>query len=221
MAKSSAKEKSVSKDKILSAYMDLTLEHEVALKSVYKFCKELAIEEASFYAHFASLDAVAEGVWEAFHYRTLETVQKSQEFDAFSPREKVLSYLFTFFENLTLNRSYVLFVLQKSQMQLSDIKVLRGLRKAYKQFISSLIEEENASKSLGVFKYNQQFFSEAGWAQFLFLLKFYLEDRSVGFEKTDLVIEKSVNTIFDVLDNTPLENAFDLGKFLFKEAFSV
>ncbi len=114
----------------------------------------------------------------------------------------------------------MLFALQGAHKNLSDLKVLRGLRSGYKLFIESLIEEENQSKTLEAFKYNKRFFAEAGWAQLLFLLKFFIEDRSKGFEKTDVVIEKSVNTIFDVFDNTPLENAFDLGKFLFKEAFT-
>ena len=220
MAKASAKEKSNVKKDILVAFMHFSLEHETTPKSVYKFCKELSIDETDFYAHFSSLEAVAESVWETFHHNSMATLQKSKEFEGFSNREKVLSYLFTFFENLTLNRSYVLFTLQGAQKNLSDLKVLRGLRNGYKQFIESLIAEENQTKTLEVFKYNKRFFAEAGWAQLLFLLKFYIEDRSQGFEKTDVVIEKSVNTIFDVFDNTPLENAFDLGKFLFKEAFT-
>jgi hypothetical protein len=48
-------------------------------------------------------------------------------------------------------------------------------------------------------------------------LKFWKDDRSADFEKTDVAIEKSVNTIFDVFDNTPLEKVFDFGKFLYKE----
>ena len=54
----------------------------------------------------------------------------------------------------------------------------------------------------------------------VFLLKFWMEDDSAGFEKTYLAIEKSVNTIFDVFDNTPLESIIDFGKFLFKENFA-
>ena len=220
MAKATAKEKTDVKGTILTAYIHFSLEHETAPKSVYKFCKELAIDEATFYGHFSSLEAVAESVWETFHHNALDTLQKSNEYEGFSNREKVLSYLFTFFENLTLNRSYVLFSLQGAQKNLAELKVLKGLRKEYKRFIESLIEDENQTKSIEAFKYNKRFFAEAGWAQLLFLLKFYVDDRSQGFEKTDVVIEKSVNTIFDVFDNTPLENAFDLGKFLFKEAFT-
>ena len=44
-----------------------------------------------------------------------------------------------------------------------------------------------------------------------------MDDHSPQFEKTDVAIEKSVNTVFDVFDNTPLERVLDFGKFLFKE----
>jgi hypothetical protein len=44
-----------------------------------------------------------------------------------------------------------------------------------------------------------------------------MEDTSAAFEKTDIFIEKSVNTSFDVLNITPLKSVLDFGKFLFKE----
>ena len=69
-------------------------------------------------------------------------------------------------------------------------------------------------------KHNPQLFSEGAWLQFMFLLNFWRLDDSASFEKTDVAIEKSVNTIFDVFDNTPLENILDFGKFLYKETFS-
>jgi len=41
-------------------------------------------------------------------------------------------------------------------------------------------------KKFSFTKHNTQIFSEAAWAQFLFILKFNLEDDSPGFEKTDV-----------------------------------
>jgi deferrochelatase/peroxidase EfeB len=40
-----------------------------------------------------------------------------------------------------------------------------------------------------------------------------------SFEKTDIFIEKSINTSFELLENKFLKNAFDLGKFVYKETF--
>ena len=66
-------------------------------------------------------------------------------------------------------------------------------------------------------KYSDPVFAEGAWVQFLFVLKFWLNDHSKGFEKTDILIEKSVNTAFDLIDTKPVESLFDLGKFLWKE----
>jgi hypothetical protein len=48
-------------------------------------------------------------------------------------------------------------------------------------------------------------------------LKFWIDDTSPGFEKTDIFIEKSVNTSFDVLNVAPIRTLIDFGKFIFKE----
>ena len=48
-------------------------------------------------------------------------------------------------------------------------------------------------------------------------LKFWLEDTSSSFEKTDIFIEKAVNTSFDLISVQPIKSIIDLGKFLFKE----
>ncbi|MEM6542931.1 MAG: TetR family transcriptional regulator C-terminal domain-containing protein, partial [Bacteroidota bacterium] len=94
---------------------------------------------------------------------------------------------------------------------------LKGLRKQIKEFATALIEEANSEKTLRVTKRNPAVFSEGAWVQFLFLLRYWMDDSSAGFEKTDVAIEKSVTAIFDLFDNTPLESLIDFGKFLYKE----
>ena len=44
-----------------------------------------------------------------------------------------------------------------------------------------------------------------------------MDDTSTSFEKTDIFIEKAVNTSFDILNITPLKSLIDFGKFIFKE----
>ena len=81
----------------------------------------------------------------------------------------------------------------------------------------NIINSNDSVVSDRVSKITKPIFSEGAWIQFLFLLKFWMDDASVGFEKTDVLIEKSVNTVVDLLDTKPLESLFDLGKFLWKE----
>tara|TARA_B100000780_G_scaffold98019_1_gene68413 strand:- start:5419 stop:5568 length:150 start_codon:yes stop_codon:yes gene_type:complete len=48
-------------------------------------------------------------------------------------------------------------------------------------------------------------------------MKYWMEDTSASFEKTDVVIEKSVRAIFDVFETTPLESIQILESFYGKK----
>lgn len=207
----------ITKDKIFSIYMDFVLENEAFPKSVYRFCKENKLKEEQFYGHFGSFDALRKAIWNTFFSNTQDLLAKNAAYDTFSNKDKMLTFFFTFFELLTLNRSYVLFALDGNRKILDKVNELRGLRGHIKDFATGLIDEANADKTLKITKQSPTLFSEGAWLQFLFLLKFWMDDTSAGFEKTDLAIEKSVTTIFDVFDNTPLDNLLDFGKFLYKE----
>ena len=214
------KAKKITVESIIAKYMDYVLEHETLPKSIYKFCKVAQIKEEDFYLFYGSLDVLQKGIWEQFFVNTIQVMEKNKDFDGFSNKDKMLTFFFTFFEVLTLNRSYVLFVLEQDKNPMKNMGQLKGLRKHVKHFAKDLIEDANADKNLKITKHNPQLFSEGAWLQFMFILRFWMKDDSARFEKTDMAIEKSVNTIFDVFDNTPLENILDFGKFLYKESFT-
>ncbi|TAI46617.1 TetR family transcriptional regulator C-terminal domain-containing protein [Flagellimonas allohymeniacidonis] len=210
----------VNDEKIIGWFMDSVLEHETVPKSVYKFCKENKIKEEDFYKYFGSFEGLQQSIWEKFHESTLHVMQKNEQYDTMSNEEKMLTFFYTFFENLTLNRSYVLFVLQGHKNGMEKLGQLKGLRNNIKDFATELIDDSNADKNLKVLKRSPQLFSEGAWLQFLFLLKFWMDDNSAEFEKTDIAIEKSVTTIFQVFDNSSLEKIIDFGKFLYKESIA-
>jgi len=143
-------------------------------------------------------------------------MQKSKGYESLSNKEKMLTFLYTFFEMLKPNRSFVLFSLRK-EGNMPNLSQLKGLRNLVKEFASGLIEEANEEKMLKILKHPKTIFSEGAWLQTLYILKYWVEDTSPSFEKTDVFIEKSVRVIFDVFETTPLESVVDFGKFLWKE----
>ena len=209
------------KQKIYDAYSTQVLEHEKEPKSVYLFCKNNKIEETDFYKSFASLEDIKESIFSKFFDNAYALISKEKGFDTQEPKEKLLSFYFTFFEVLLLNRSYVLFILSNSVDKMQKLSSLRRLRKSFKQFASGLIEQGNNSKQSLLTKHPELIFSEGAWLQLLFLLKFWMEDSSPSFEKTDMAIEKSVQTVFELFDNTPLDSVIDFGKFLWNEKFKI
>jgi len=216
-AKKTATKKEITRHDVITAYMDYVLEHEKTPKSVYKFAKDNNMSEAEFYNFFGNFDGLRKDIWNTFFTMTMDVAHKNEEYAHFSNREKMLTFFYTFFELLTLNRSYVLFTLKENQHMMNKMEQLKGLRKHVKGFAKELIQERNENKTNILLERSETIYSEGAWVQMLFLMKFWMDDDSAGFEKTDMAIEKSVNTIFDVFDNTPLDAVLDFGKFLWKE----
>lgn len=207
----------VTDELIINLYMDHVLEHGERPATVYAFCKKYDLQENEFYEHFGSFEGIREQIWINLFAHTHKVLEKDKQYEQYANREKMLSFFYTFFEMLTANRSYVLFTLQEDKNSLKNLKQLKPLRTKMREFASTLIETSNEEKSYKVAKNPVSIFSEGAWVQMLFLLKYWMEDNSPKFEKTDVAIEKSVNVIFDVFDATPLESVLDFGKFLFKE----
>ena len=197
--------------------MQYCLEHEKAPISVYKFCKENSFTEEQFYGFFGSFEGLQKEIWNSFFDASMKLLHNQKEFETYSNQEKMLSFFFTFFEMLTANRSYVLFALGDKMDMMKNLSQLKGLRNHVKDFAADLIEINNDEKQFKILKHPVSVFSEGAWLQTLFILKYWMEDTSPSFEKTDVVIEKSVRAIFDVFETTPLESLLDFGKFLWKE----
>lgn len=215
----STRTKKADDSSILEGYMNYVLEQNHEPKNVFLLCKELRVSEADFYTFYGSLDALRADFWVKIFENTLKALQLDENYESFSHREKLLTLYFTLFENLTLNRSYVLYVLKDSKKGLGVLKELSKMRNLFKDYVAEVLDTQVHVSDKRIQNIIKPALSEGAWIQFLTVLKFWLDDDSKGFEKTDLMIEKSLKASFDLIDTTPLESVFDLGKFLWKEKF--
>lgn len=211
------KKKKIDDTAIISIYMDWVLAQNSEPRNVYSFCKENKIDETDFYTFFGSLDALRQEIWVKFFENVESSITKEAEFESYSNKNKLLTLYFTLFEVLTLNRSYVLFSLKENKEGLKNLKALKSFRTHFKNFLDTNMTADDGIVSERMDKITRPVYAEGAWIQFLFLLKYWMDDTSKGFEKTDILIEKSVNTVVDLLNTKPLESLIDLGKFLWKE----
>lgn len=212
-----AKKKNLTSNDIIGFYMDYVLEHNEQPKNVYLFAKANNMEEAKFYEFFGSFDALERQVFTAFFDNTHQILNKSEDYQSFDARNKLLSFYFTFFENLTANRSYVVYALKSHKQNLKRYKVFSDLKQVFTNYIENLGIELLDIKQEQIDRVQKRGLKESAWMQLLLTIKFWIDDSSPSFEKTDIFIEKSVNTTFDVLDIAPIKSLIDLGKFLYKE----
>jgi hypothetical protein len=213
-----AKKKSLSQSDIIAFYMDHVLTHNERPKSVYAFTKANNFEENNFYVFFGSFDKLEQSVFKLFFENTHVTLEKSEDYQSFDARSKLLSFYYTFFENLTANRSYVVHALDGHKNSMKSLKLLSNLKKSFSNYIEDLEINLIGVQQDQLEKIQNRGLKEAAWFQLLVTMKYWLDDTSPSFEKTDIFIEKSVQASFDLIDVTPLKSIVDFGKFLYKES---
>lgn len=106
-------------------------------------------------------------------------------------------------------------------MDFNKLMVLKGLREEFIAFIENVSLEKIDFKNERINKIQDKTIAESYWFQLLMILKFWLEDESSNFEKTDVFIEKTIKASFDIQQIAPIKSVVDLAKFLWKEKMTM
>lgn len=208
----------ITQEKIFELYGDYLLNHGEKPKNVYLFAKENNFEEKEFYHYFSGFEQIESEILNHLFTKSLELASEVNSSSEVTTKEKLLNVYYIFFENMTMNRSLVLSILGSNKIQ--NIKTLQNLRETHQQFVNTLDfnEWEMIEKAKeDIRKFNEKSRQEALWLHLVSAINFWKKDTSPDFEKTDIFIEKTVDTGFELMDNEPLRKLADLGKFLFKE----
>lgn len=211
------KQEVLTKDKIVSLYMEYALEHQQKPTNIYLFAKKSGITENEFYHFFGNLEIIEKEIFEIFFTKTMQLLDENPEYGTYDMKNKLLCFYFTFFELLTANRSFVVLTLKQYQNQLKNVMILSELRKNFKRYVASIITNEFRTSTEKFQEFQEKTTTESFWFQLLLTLKFWMDDSSAKFEKTDIFIEKSVKVSFELMQVAPLDSLLDFGKFIFKE----
>jgi hypothetical protein len=204
----------ITREQVQQAYVDYVLTHNQQPNSVYIFAKQLDSSEAEFYNHFASFNAIEKSIWTDLTQRAIHEVQQQEPWNGYSSREKMLSFFYAYVELLKSQRSFIVYSLNKQQKFLSAPAVLDDVRPVFEGFAENIIHEGLESKELADRRFLSKRYKDALWVQFGFILNFWVNDSSNGFEKTDEAIERGINVTFDLFQYSPLDNLLEYGKFI-------
>lgn len=202
---------------ILEGYKNHVLEYGTAPNSVFKFAKDLKMKEEEFYTYFTSFDSIKSAVWVEIFDETIRQAESQEIFKEYSAREKFLSFLFTWIEELKKNRSYLLSLYEsKSKTLMTLPKEASDFKDKFKDFANEIILEGKETEEIASRPIISDRYDEALWFQTWFVFRYWLDDRSPRFEKTDAAIEKSVNLAFDLMGKSALDSFLDFAKFLYQ-----
>lgn len=207
--------KKVSKDKIKSAYIEHVLLHGSNPSSIFAFAKSLKISEADFYQHYNSFKSLDGSIWSGWFQETIKTIEQDEAYAGYTIREKLLAFYFTWSENLKTNRSFVLKRFEGLSQKDLNPYFLSSIKFDFSAYINDLLMEGKDTNEVAERPFSSQY-DKAFWVQFVFINRFWVNDESQDFEKTDAAIEKSVNLALDLVGYGAVDSMMDFGKFLFQ-----
>ncbi len=197
--------------------MDYMVEHHSKPESVVDFTKIHQFTDEQFYAHFSSFKDLEKDIYLLLFENSLSILKQTPGYITFTKKDKLLSLYYTFFENLSLNKEFVKINLKGFENQLKALAVFSRFKHEFLAFMDALDLETFNLKVDSIENIQKKTIKESFWIQLVFTMKFWLDDTSEAFEKTDIFIEKSLNTSFELLNTKSLSNILDLAKFLYKE----
>jgi AcrR family transcriptional regulator len=203
-------------DKIRAAYKEHWLLNGTAPVSIYKFCLDLGIREEDFYTHFGSFEALERDIWRGFISRTIDRLQADESFAVFSAREKVLAFYYTLLEELVGSRSYILLHLGKIRRFEMIPDYMKTFKPLFENFIANILNEGQERGEIARRPVLDKRYPQLFWLHLSFILLFWRDDDSAGFDKTDAAVEKSVNLAFDLIGKGAVDSMLDFGKFLWQ-----
>lgn len=203
---------------ILDQYRSQVLEYGVTPKSVFKFAGDLKMKEEEFYSYFTSFESVKAAIWVNIFEETQKQVESQDVFKTYSAREKFLSFLYTWIEELKKNRSFFITLYGEGQKSMiAKTKETSEFKERFKDFANEIILEGKETDEIAYRPIISDRYDDALWLQVLFILKYWMDDRSPRFEKTDAAIEKSVNFAFDFMGKSSLDSFLNFAKFLLQK----
>jgi len=205
------------KAELINKYIQYVLDHNQSPKSVYLFAKAADIEEKEFYKHFSSLQMLEAAIYKQWFTDAFSECTQSEPWQSYTTREKALAVFYTFIEHAKNHRSFAVYLKKRDLIKLPKWPTyLNELRNEFKVLMIPIVNEALDTKEVEARRFIDGKYIDALWGNFLFVLHFWLNDESPGFEKTDEAIERSINLAFDLMGKSPLDAALNFGKFLFQ-----
>lgn len=200
-------------ERIRAAFWDEWLESGNRPASVYRVCKVAGVSEREFYKIYASLDAIESRTWGQLIEETKSELAKEPDLDSFNARQRLLSFLFTYFDQCLDARSRLLIAFPRLRPG-PPPKSLSTFRKGFKGWARDLCKFAIENNEIADRKRLSDAYPEALFGMLWYLTDFNLKDESDGFQDTDALVEKSVRAFFDGTQTQFLDSAFDLAKFI-------
>ncbi len=146
--------------------------------------------------------------WTSVFDKSLEICHEDEQYPVYSVREKMLAFIFTFLQSLNQDEEKYT-ALFKSRSILFD-RTLDELKLSCMRYCDALITEGTNSGEIQARPFIANAYKNILWNGFVAVLYFWSKDTSANKEHTDVIVEKTVHFVFDLLATNPVDSGIDL-----------
>jgi hypothetical protein len=191
--------------KIIEVYRNMLISGETEINS-YTLSQKAGISEKEFFEHFSSADDVGRRIWTNLGDAIIEALSGSELYNSYPPRQKILSYYFTFFEVALNERTFI-------ERTYTNSKLTRAYKDKFKLFIGDIIQEGIASEDIKERLSLSNYYPEVLWDLHLKLIRFWLNDTSDKFVETEKAVEMYSRIPLELMGPNLLDSMFETVKF--------
>ncbi len=152
--------------------------------------------------------------WKQILDDTINEVKADPEYSSMTACDQFLSFYYTLTANLEESRDFILARYDHSSCFQLHTEELRSYRKTFLNYSSEVVSKGRLNGRLPNLVVLNRGYTAFLWAQHLFIARYWLTDESQDREKTDALIEKSINSFFNLLGKGDIQSILDVGKFM-------
>jgi len=194
------------KIELTEAAVDLYIEDKFTIPNLASKTGKTASE---IYSLFPNKNAILKFYYPSLIVRYQAMISEIDDFDSYSISEKLSNFAFTLFDMMDERREFVEDTFDKYVWTCSSKSEFQKLIKSlFKDFFTS---DGKIATSAGFFM-GDLFYSSLK-TQFLFLIKFWLDDNSEGRERTFALTDKITGFIEELVYSKIVDKGFDLAKY--------
>lgn len=194
------------KIELTDAAIDLYIEGKFSIPNLTKKTGKSASE---IYTLFPNKKSILKFYYPSLVIRYRAMINEIDEFDSYSFSEKLSNFAFTLFDMMDERQEFVEDTFEKYEWKCtSKSEFQQEIKSLFKDFFTT---DGNIATSAGFF-IGDLFYASLK-TQFLFLIKFWLEDDSEGRERTFALTDKITGFIEELVYSKIVDKGFDLAKY--------
>lgn len=194
-------------NQIVDGYKEMLITGEGEINS-FTLSKKVGISEKEFFEHFSTVEEVGRYIWATIGDAVTDTLHGSENYNSFPPRQKILSYFFTFNEVAINERTFI-------TRTIDERNLLASYKDKFKVFIGDVVQEGIAVEDIKERLSLSNYYPDVLWELHVRLIRFWLKDSSEHFTDTEKAIEIYSKVPLELMGPNLLDSIFQTVKFDF------